>query len=87
MAAATTGALLFAQDAPQPGATFRSEINYVQIPVRVLDARGEFVRGLAQSDFQIFEDGQPQTITAFSAVDIPFIRSDGAAADRPCGGR
>ena len=44
--------------------------------VRVLDARGEFVRGLTQSDFQILEDGQPQTITAFSAVDIPFVRKD-----------
>ena len=60
---------------PQPAPTFRSEIDYVQIPVRVLDARGEFVRGLTQSDFQILEDGQLQTITAFSAVDIPFDTS------------
>src|SRR4029450_472859 len=41
------------------------------MPVRVLDARGEFVPGLTQSDFQVFEDGQPQTITAFSVGDIP----------------
>ena len=47
-------------------------IDYVQIPVRVLDARGDFVRGLTQSDFHILEDGVPQTITAFSAVDIPL---------------
>ena len=58
IAAASTGALLYAQDAPQPAATFRSEINYVQIPARVLDARGEFVSGLTQSDFQILEDGR-----------------------------
>lgn len=58
---------------PQPSATFRSEINYVQIPVRVLDARGEFVSGLEQSDFQIREDGKPQTISAFTEIDIPFI--------------
>ena len=51
---------------PQPAPTFRSEIDYVQIPVRVLDARGQFVHGLTQSDFQILEDGVPQTITAFS---------------------
>ena len=67
-----------AQD-QQPAPTFRSEINYVQIPVRVLDAHGEFVSGLTQSDFQIFEDGQPQTITAFSAIDIPFVRRERAA--------
>src|SRR5688572_9806413 len=59
--------------AQNPQSTFRSEIGYVQIPVRVLDARGEFVRGLTQPDFQILEDGQLQTITAFSAVDIPSI--------------
>jgi VWFA-related protein len=67
-----------AQDQP-PAPTFRSEINYVQMPVRVLDVRGEFVNGLTQSDFQIFEDGQPQTITAFSAINIPFVRRENAA--------
>jgi hypothetical protein len=38
----------------------------VQIPVRVLDARGEFVKGLTQSDFQIFEDGQSRTVAAIT---------------------
>ena len=61
-----------AQD-QQSAPTFRSEIDYVQIPVRVLDARGEFVRGLTQSDFHILEDDQPQTITDFSEIDIPFV--------------
>ncbi len=72
-------AFVNAQVNPQP--TFRSEINYVQIPVRVLDARGEFVRGLTQSDFRILEDGEPQTIAAFNAVDIPFIRRDSVVPD------
>jgi VWFA-related protein len=83
VAVASTSALLFAQNAPQPAATFRSEINYVQIPVRVLDARGDFVRGLVQSDFQIFEDGQAQTIAAFSAVDIPFREVDATVPNAP----
>jgi VWFA-related protein len=60
--------------AQQP--TFRSEINYVQLPVRVLDERGAFVSGLTQADFQVFEDRVPQTITAFTAVDIPAIEVD-----------
>lgn len=65
--------------------TFRAEVDYVQIPVRVLDARGEFVHGLTQPDFQIFEDGILQTITAFTAVDIPFVRQNSrpAARSRP----
>ena len=57
----------------QPSPTFKSGIDYVQIPVRVLDARGEFVRGLTQSDFHILEDDQPQTVTDFSEIDIPFV--------------
>jgi VWFA-related protein len=72
---------LAAAQSPQP--TFRSEINFVQIPVRVLDAHGEFVRGLTQSEFQILEDGQPQTITAFSAIDIPFVRARSVPNDVP----
>ena len=83
VAAASTGALLYAQDAPQPAATFRSEINYVQIPARVLDARGEFVSGLTKSDFQILEDGAPQTITAFSAIDIPSRQVQAIVPDAP----
>jgi VWFA-related protein len=68
-------------DRPQP--TFRSETNYVQLPVRVLDARGRFVSGLTQSDFQVLEDGKPQSITAFSAFDIPFVPADSTVPDAP----
>jgi VWFA-related protein len=66
--------------------TFRSEISYVQLPVRVLDARGEFVSGLTQSDFQVFEDRVPQTITAFTAVDIPVVEVDSAVPNGPLAG-
>ena len=76
-----------AQDEQQPAPTFRSEANYVQLPVRVLDARGEFVGGLTQADFQVFEDGTAQTITAFSAVDIPFTKSDETVPDAPVAAR
>lgn len=72
-----------AQDGQQPTPTFRSEANYVQLPVRVLDARGEFVSGLTQSDFRLSEDGKPQTITAFSAVNIPIILNDSTAPNLP----
>lgn len=65
----------------QPAPTFRSEIHFVQIPVRVLDSRGEFVSGLTQSDFQIFEDGQAQVITSFGAVEIPSRPADVTVPD------
>lgn len=60
------GALLAAQ---QP--TFRAEINYVELPVRVLDAKGNFIRDLKQSNFHAFEDGKPQQIISFGLVDLP----------------
>jgi VWFA-related protein len=62
------------QPAPgQPQPTFRTEINYVELPVRVLDRKGTFVRDLQQSDFQVLEDGKPQAISSFSVVDIPIV--------------
>ena len=75
------GAGAGAQNPPAP--TFRSEINVVQIPVRVLDARGEFVSGLIQSDFQIFEDGQAQAISSFNAVEISSKPSGATAPHAP----
>jgi VWFA-related protein len=61
---------------PQPPITFKSEVNYVEIDARVTDAQGNFVRDLSRDDFQIVEDGHPQTLTAFSMVDIPIERPD-----------
>ena len=40
--------------------------------MRATDSKGNFVRDLTKEDFQIFEDGQPQTIAAFSLIDIPI---------------
>jgi VWFA-related protein len=64
--------------APQqpPPPTFKVEVSYVEIDARVTDEQGAFVRDLAQKDFQIVEDGRPQTITAFTLVDLPVERHD-----------
>ena len=35
-----------------------------------------FVRDLKKEDFQVLEDGKPQTINAFTFVDIPIERAD-----------
>jgi VWFA-related protein len=61
---------------PQPPVTFKVEVNYVEIDASVTDAQGNFVRNLTRDDFQIVEDGKPQTLTAFSMVDIPITRPD-----------
>ena len=61
---------------PQPPVTFKVEVNYVEIDASVTDAQGTFVRNLGRDDFQVVEDGKPQTLTAFSMVDIPITRPD-----------
>lgn len=60
----------------QPPITFRAEINYVEVDARVLDPGGKFVPGLTPEDFQVFEDGKPQKVTAFSLVNIPVERAE-----------
>jgi len=65
-------------DPQMPPITFRSEVNYVEVDAVVRDDKGSFVRDLRQGDFQVFEDGVPQTVTAFSLIDIPVTLSDRA---------
>ena len=60
--------------APTPEVTFKVEVNYVEEDVRVVDRDGNFVRGLKQEDFQVFEDGKPQKVQTFGLVDIPNTR-------------
>ena len=78
MFAATAGALA-AQQPPapaQPGVTFRVEVNFVELDAIVTDPQGNFVRGLTKDDFELFEEGRPQTISAFALVDLPVHRPD-----------
>jgi VWFA-related protein len=50
---------------------FRAGVDLVHLDVSVLDNGRRPVRGLTAADFEIFEDGKPQPISTFSAVDIP----------------
>lgn len=59
---------------PQPPITFKVEINYVEVDAVVADQQGNFVRDLKKEDFQVFEDGKPQAVTAFAFVNIPVER-------------
>jgi VWFA-related protein len=58
--------------AQQP--TFRVQVDAIEMDAFVTDAQGNPVKGLTVDDFQILEDGTPQSITSFSQVDIPFER-------------
>lgn len=42
----------------------------VEVPVNVVDRSGRPVRGLTQTDFEIFDDGKPQPISDFEVVDL-----------------
>jgi VWFA-related protein len=64
------------QDRAQPPATFKVEVNYVEIDAVVTDANGAFVTDLTKDDFQVSEGGTAQSITAFSRVDVPIERPD-----------
>ena len=53
------------------GFRIRTEVDEVTLHASVLDSRQHTVNSLRISDFQIFEDDKPQSITHFSHEDIP----------------
>jgi len=50
---------------------FKSGVEIVELDVSAVDKDGRSVRGLTAPDFTVFEDGDPQTLVQFTAVDIP----------------
>lgn len=53
-------------------AQFTTSVNLVEVYASVVDAKGQPVRGLTVDDFEVFEDGERQTISAFTAGDFPL---------------
>jgi VWFA-related protein len=51
---------------PQPENAIRVQTNMVEVGVVVRDAHGKVVGGLAQSDFEVFDNNKPQNISFFS---------------------
>ena len=66
--------------AAAPRAQFTSGVNVVEVYATVTDAAGNPVTGLAQQDFTVRENGEPQQISAFVAGDFPL--SAAIAIDR-----
>jgi VWFA-related protein len=55
------------QDQDQSAATLKVNVNVVQLFFNVKDKRGALIPSLTKNDFQILEDGKPQTIKYFAA--------------------
>src|SRR5262245_1057950 len=73
--ASTTTAIL--GQAPQrPDPTFRVQVDAVEFDAFVHDPQGTPITDLTIEDFEVFEDGKPQTITSFALVNIPIERAD-----------
>ncbi len=71
-------ALAKGQEPAQPkskeggGYLFKSQVEEVVLYATVVDPKGNrMVTGLDKNSFQVYEDGQPQTITSFRKEDIP----------------
>ena len=47
--------------------TFKAEVNVVNLFFNVKDKHGMLIPNLTKDDFQVFEDGKPQTLKYFSA--------------------
>ena len=55
------------QDQDQSAETLKVNVNVVQLFFNVKDKKGGLIPNLTKNDFQIFEDGKPQTIKYFTA--------------------
>jgi len=60
------------QSPVESATSFRADTTLVLVPVSVTDKSNRYVLGLEKENFQILEDGAPQTITHFSSEDAPL---------------
>jgi len=54
----------------QQAPTFRSSVNLILVDVTVRDGKGQPVRNLTASDFEILENGKPQAIVTFAQEEV-----------------
>jgi len=59
--------------------TEKIEVSVTNVDVTVTDRRGHPVTGLTRDDFEIFEDGKPQKVTNFYAIENAAVRADPVA--------
>src|SRR5678815_1392829 len=59
-------AFVVGQQAP----TFRSGVNLILVDVTVRDGKGQPIRNLTAADFEILENGKPQSIVTFAHEEV-----------------
>jgi VWFA-related protein len=66
--------------------TFRTTVELVELTVVATGKDGQFVGDLTAGDFQIFDEGVRQTISAFAKVDIPLPPEPARSGATPAAG-
>ena len=61
-----------AQTPEPPPRRFKSRIDLVSITATVVDANGRLVSGLTRDEFEVYEDGERQTLTHFASERVPI---------------
>jgi len=69
-------------DAPPPQPTFRTDINFVRVDAIVTDKQGRPVADLTPEDFEVQEDGKPQSIETFKLIRVDGHPPPGESAPR-----
>lgn len=64
------GAVVLAQAPPAP--SLRSSVELTVVTATVLDQDNHLVTGLSRDAFEVYEDGEPQTITQFTHERVPI---------------
>ena len=72
-----------ASDRGSDSPVFRTGINFIRVDVIVTDGDGRHVRDLEVEDFELFEDGEPQTVESFQLVEISAVPAPDAEPARP----
>ena len=62
--------------------TVRAQVNLVEVPVVVRDSRRRAVAGLTQEDFELYDAGRKQAITAFSVQNFAPAADPGSGKNR-----
>jgi VWFA-related protein len=63
--------------------SFPAQVEQVVVDVVVTDKKMQSVRGLKQEDMTVLEDGVPQTVVSFEAIQLPDLPASAAPPPRP----
>jgi VWFA-related protein len=67
---------------PSPAPAFPAQVELVTVDAVVVDGKGRAVPGFTRADFTVLENGVPQAIASFEAVQVPAGASAPATARR-----